>query len=170
MRDNFDKALALVLVHEGGYVNHPRDPGGATNKGVTQAVYDDYRLRCGLGKQSVRHIAEDEVKAIYRHQYWDMVKGDQLPAGVDYCVFDFAVNSGVHRASRYLQRAAGVAEDGVLDPVTMGAVEAMGADCLADALCNARMSFLKGLSTFRVFGKGWSRRVEDVRIIAKGMA
>ena len=170
MRDNFDKALAAVLVHEGGYVNHPKDPGGATNKGVTQAVYDDYRARHVLPRQSVKYITEDEVKAIYRHQYWERIKGDQLPAGVDYCVFDFAVNSGVHRASRYLQRAVGVAEDGTLGPVTMAAVAAMGVECLVDALCNARLSFLKGLTTFSTFGRGWTRRVEDVRIKGKAMA
>lgn len=170
MRSNFDKALSAVLQHEGGYVNHPKDPGGATNKGVTQAVYDDWREDKGLAKQSVRDITPAEVMAIYKLLYWDRVKGDQLPAGVDYCVFDFAVNSGVNRASRFLQRAVGVAEDGKLGPITLRAVSAMGADCLVDAICNARMTFLKGLKHFNVFGKGWTRRVEDVRAKAKAIA
>lgn len=170
MRDNFDKALDAVLVHEGGYVNHPKDPGGATNKGVTQAVYDDWRQNRGFAKQTVRDIDQTEVNAIYKLLYWDRVKGDELPAGVDYCVFDFAVNSGVNRASRFLQRAVGAAEDGQIGPATLKAVAAMTADCLVDGICNARMTFLKGLTHFNVFGKGWTRRVEDVRTKAKAMA
>lgn len=170
MRDNYAASLAAVLVHEGGYVNHPRDPGGATNKGVTQRVYDDFRQRKGLPPRSVRSLEQSEVEAIYRKQYWDTVKGDELPKGVDYCVFDFAVNSGTHRASRYLQRAVGAAEDGQIGPVTLKAVNAMEPGCLIDGICNARMTFLKGLSTFDVFGKGWTRRVEDVRKHAKAMA
>lgn len=170
MRSNFDKALASVLVHEGGYVNHPKDPGGATNKGVTQAVYDDWRDDHTLPRRSVRDITPAEVMAIYKFLYWDRVKGDELPAGVDYCVFDFAVNSGVNRAARFLQRAVGVLEDGQLGPITLKAANAMGADCLVDAVCNARMTFLKGLNTFGTFGKGWTRRVEDVRAKAKAIA
>lgn len=170
MRDNFAASLAAVLVHEGGYVNHPKDPGGATNKGVTQSVYNDWRQRKGLDLRSVRSLEQSELEAIYRRQYWDVVKGDSLPAGVDYCVFDFAVNSGANRAARYLQRAVGVAEDGQIGPVTLKAVAAMEPDCLVDGICNARMTFLKGLTTFDVFGKGWSRRVEDVRAKAKAMA
>lgn len=170
MRANFDKALSAVLLHEGGYVNHPKDPGGATNRGVTQAVYDDWRRDHGLEKQSVKLISPAEVMAIYKYLYWDRIKGDELPTGVDYCVFDFAVNSGVNRAARYLQRAVGVADDGQIGPVTLAAVRAMDAGCLTDGICNARLTFLKGLTTFRTFGKGWTRRVEDVRAKAKAMA
>lgn len=169
MRANFDKALAAVLVHEGGYVNHPRDPGGATNKGVTQAVYDDWRQDHGLPKRSVKELAQPEIMAIYKHLYWDRVKGDDLPAGVDYAVFDFAVNSGVSRAARYLQEAAGVAADGQIGPVTLAAVKAVPAQDMVAKLCDARMAFLKRLSTFDTFGKGWSRRVEDVRCKARAM-
>lgn len=170
MKENFDAALAAVLVHEGGYVNHPRDPGGATNKGVTQAVYDDWRQGKAMPKQSVRDITPAEVMAIYKRQYWDRIRGDDLPAGVDYCMFDFAVNSGTNRAARYLQRAVGVSEDGQLGPVSLKAAAAMGADCLVDAICNARLTFLKGLSTFDTFGRGWTRRVQDVRAHAKSLA
>ena len=100
MKENFDLALRALLKLEGGYVNHPADPGGATNKGVTQAVYDDWRAARGLMKQSVRLIAPPEVSAIYRKQYWDAVSGDKLPSGLDYAVFDFAVNSGVNISAR----------------------------------------------------------------------
>lgn len=169
MRDNFGPALAAVLVHEGGYVNHPRDPGGATNRGVTQTVYNDWRVTHGLPEQSVKHITDAEVMAIYKHRYWDAVKGDELPCGVDYCVFDFAVNSGTLRAARYLQEAAGANVDGMIGPATLAAVAAEGADELIDTICDARLAFLKRLSTFDTFGKGWTRRVEDVRAKAKAM-
>jgi lysozyme family protein len=170
MRANFDKALAAVLVHEGGYVNHPRDPGGATNRGVTQAVYDDWRVAHGLPEQGVRDITQAEVMAIYKHRYWDKVRGDDLPSGVDYCVFDFAVNSGIGRASRYLQETVGVAADGKIGPTTLAAVKAKPADELIDSICDARMSFLKRLTIFDTFGKGWSCRVSEVRDKARGMA
>src|SRR5690349_1648581 len=105
MRANFDASLAAVLHHEGGYVNHPRDPGGATNKGVTQKTYDNWRVDHGLPPQSVRLITPAEVMAVYKRRYWDAVKGDSLPAGLDYCLFDLAVNSGPVRAITFLQEA-----------------------------------------------------------------
>jgi len=169
MKDNFGPSLAAVLIHEGGYVNDPQDPGGATNKGVTQAVYDDWRTSHGLVHQSVRLIDPPELEAIYRKRYWDFIRGDQLPAGVDYCVFDFAVNSGVNRASRYLQRAAGVAEDGQIGPMTIAAVGAKPASGLIGMVCDLRLAFLRQLPTFGHFGTGWTRRVEEVRARAKGM-
>lgn len=169
MNANYPAALAAVLVHEGGYVNHPRDPGGATNRGVTQRVYDDFRAARGLVLRSVKHIQQAEVEAIYKRQYWDAVKGDDLPAGVDYCVFDLAVNSGVNRASRFLQRATGVAEDGKIGPVTIAAAKNIPPRLLADTICDERICFLKSLGTFGIFGKGWTRRVSEVREHSKGM-
>lgn len=168
MNTNFDKCLSLVLVHEGGYVNHPRDPGGATNRGVTQAVYDAYRKTRGRGQQSVKFITDDEVKAIYRFQYWDRVQGDLLPAGLDYAVFDFAVNSGVGRASKYLQAVVGTPQDGVIGARTLAAIQSP--KNAINALCDRRMSFLRNLRTFLTFGKGWTRRVNDVRAHALEMA
>lgn len=169
MKDNFVSALAAVLVHEGGYVNHPRDPGGATNKGVTQRVYDDWRVNRGLPPRSVKFLQQAELEAIYKRQYWDAVKGDDLPTGVDYCVFDLAVNSGVNRAARFLQRSAGVLEDGKIGPVTLAAVKALSPSLLVDMICDERMCFLKSLGTFDTFGKGWTRRVSDVRDHAKAL-
>lgn len=169
MKDNFGPALAAVLIHEGGYVNHPRDPGGATNKGVTQRVYDDFRVNNGVFPRSVKHIQQAEVETIYRKQYWDACRCDDLPAGVDYCVFDFAVNSGTNRAARYLQRAVGVLEDGKIGPITIAAAKAKCASDTINGICDSRMAFLKQLGTFPVFGKGWSRRVSDVRDHCKVM-
>lgn len=170
MRANFDKALAALLVHEGGYVNHPRDPGGATNRGVTQTVYNDWRVTNGLPEKSVKDITDAEVMVIYKKRYWDKVKGDELPFGVDYCVFDFGVNSGNSRAARYLQEAAGVDQDGQIGPATIAAVKALKSADIIDAICDARLNFLKRLSTFDAFGRGWTRRIEDVRTQAKAMA
>ena len=165
---NFNKALEYVLEHEGGYVNHPRDPGGATNFGVTQAVYDGYRKLRGRGQQSVKFISQDEVQAIYKFQYWDKVQGDLLPTGLDYAVFDFAVNSGVGRASKYLQAVLGVAQDGQIGARTLAAISSPVA--AINALCDRRMGFLRNLGTFLTFGKGWTRRVTGVRAHALDMA
>lgn len=158
MQHNFEKCLELVLEHEGGYVNHPRDPGGATNKGVTQAVYDRYRRSRGRSKQSVKFLETGELEAIYKLQYWDAVQGDLLPSGLDYAVFDFAVNSGVGRASKYLQGVLGVKQDGHIGAMTLGAITDVRKTI--NALCDWRMSFLRRLGTFATFGKGWTRRVE----------
>lgn len=161
--DRFAVCLPLVLKHEGGFVDHPRDPGGATNKGITQKTYDSWRDRKGQPRQSVRSITSDEVAAIYRRDYWDAIKGDDLPAGIDYCVFDFAVNSGIDRASRYLQRAVGAGEDGSIGPATLAKVKATDPARVINTICDQRMAFLRGLKTFPTFGKGWTARVADVR-------
>ena len=102
MKDNFEKALELVLHHEGGYVDHPKDPGGATNYGVTKKVYERYLGR-ECTKDEVKEMPMEAVREIYKRKYWDKIRGDDLPAGLDWCVFDFAVNAGVSRASKLLQ-------------------------------------------------------------------
>lgn len=158
-------ALALVLAHEGGYSNHPEDPGGATNRGITQRVYDAYRRSRGLATRSVRHIADDEVEAIYRINYWNLVRADELPAGLDYAVFDFAVNSGVSRAIKFLQKGLGFVGDdvdGIIGLRTMTrANEAArkNEEILISNYCADRMKFVRSLSTFKTFGKGWTRRI-----------
>lgn len=168
MKENFAECLALVLVHEGGFVNHPKDPGGATMKGVTQAVYDDFRVKHGLAKQSVLHISQDEIGQIYKRQYWDAVNGDGLPSGVDYATFDLAVNSGVSRAARFLQAVLGVPQDGVIGAKTIAAIA--DAQDTAGDLCAKRMAFLQTLGTFSTFGKGWTARVKAVSAKAQEMA
>lgn len=170
MRSNFDAALAAVLAHEGGYVNHPADPGGATNRGVTQATYDVWRVDHQLPKRSVKHITPAEVMALYKRRYWDAVSGDQLPSGLDYCLFDFAVNSGPKRAATYLQRVLGVMDDGKIGPQTLDAAEVVPAKDLIEGVCNLRLAFMKKQPTWPHFGKGWSRRVAEVRDRAREMA
>jgi lysozyme family protein len=172
---SFKAALARVLVHEGGYVNNPRDPGGATNQGITQRTYDAYRRSKKLPTRSVKLMTAPERDAIYRRQYWDAVKGDKLPAGVDYVVFDGAVNSGPKQAVKWLQRALGSAYrgqiDGVIGLATFAALEAVeNHDALIDRMCDRRMAFLRALVTWPDFAGGWTRRVQNVRAIGKAEA
>lgn len=157
---NFDQCTTWVLVHEGGYVNHPKDPGGATNKGVIQRTYDGFRDRMGLPRRSVKEITDAEVWQIYKEQYWDRVFGDALPAGLDYAMYDFAINSGVAKAVKFLQSLLGVSQDGVMGNVTLGAISRKNdIQGLIEALCLKRWNWMKTLSTFSTFGKGWTRRV-----------
>ncbi|RUV20369.1 MAG: N-acetylmuramidase [Mesorhizobium sp.] len=169
------EALVRVLAHEGGYVNHPKDPGGPTNKGVTQRVYDAYRRGKGLGTRSVQQISNQEIADIYDRQYWDAVKGDELPAGVDYVLFDGAVNSGPKQSIIWLQRALGPLYkgrvDGTMGLTTIAAVNAVNdQDALIDRICDQRLTFMRRLRTWKTFGRGWSARVAEVRSIGKAWA
>jgi lysozyme family protein len=158
MKENYPQALKQVLKYEGGYVDHPKDPGGPTNKGITQAVYDAWQKKNGLPTQSVRNISDAAVAAIYKQQYWDAISGDDLPSGVDFAVFDFAVNSGVSRAAKYLQAVVGVTQDGQIGPQTIQATKTF----VAMAVTNKRLAFMQSLSIWSTFGKGWSARIADV--------
>lgn len=169
------EALARVLAHEGGYSNNKKDPGGPTMKGVTQRVYDAYRRGKGLAVRSVKSLTTDEINDIYDKQYWDAVKGDLLPDGVDYVVFDGSVNSGPGRSIMWLQQALRPVYTGRIDGVMgMGTIAALKAtnnnDALIDRICDARMNFLRHLGTFPIFGKGWTARVAEVRAIGKAWA
>lgn len=160
MKANFKTCTEWLLVHEGGYVNHPKDPGGATNKGVIQRTYDGYRSRKGLSTQSVRSITMQEVLDIYKSQYWDRIFGDALPSGLDYAMYDYAVNSGPSRAVKDLQKLLGVKVDGVMGNVTLGAIkEKNDIEGLITSLCLKRWNWMKTLKTWSTFGKGWTRRV-----------
>jgi lysozyme family protein len=169
--DNFERALALVLKSEGGFVNSPKDPGGATNFGVTQAVYDGYRTRLQKSRQSVRSIVMAEVTAIYRAQYWDAIRGDELPGGIDYMVFDAAVNSGPVQAVKWLQRALPASPvDGHVGLITLGAVAGLSdRPALVRRLCARRLTFLHRLKQWIAFGRGWSNRVASVQAAALAM-
>ncbi|MBA59631.1 MAG: hypothetical protein CMQ40_10750 [Gammaproteobacteria bacterium] len=163
MKKNFKPSLKLTLAHEGGFVNHPKDPGGATNYGIIQRTYDKYRDDEGLPRRSVKLITIKEREDIYKARYWDLIKGDELPTGVDYAVFDYAVNSGPGRAAKELQRVVGAGVDGSIGPATLEAVrkkcEEDGVESIIYELCERRMRFLRSLKTFSTFGRGWTRRV-----------
>ena len=159
MKQNYLIIQPWILAYEGGFVNHPKDPGGATNQGITQRTYDAYRRRIGHATQSVRLIDNVERDTIYRVQYWDAIKGDDLPSGVDAVVYDFAVNSGPSRAAKYLQRIAGVKHDGMIGMQTLDALARMDSTQVIGRLCADRMAFLRGLPAWVTFGTGWTRRV-----------
>ncbi len=166
--ENFARALALVLVHEGGKGDDPRDPGGRTNAGITHIDYDLYRKSKKLPLRDVWDMDDSERDDIYRTRYWDAVSADALPAGIDYVVFDGAVNSGISQSVKWLQRALGnVGVDGVLGPATLDVtVNCPDLQKLARTALKARLAFLEQLRTFSVFGKGWTKRVNDVEAAA----
>lgn len=167
----FKSALPIILGHEGGYVDHPKDPGGATNMGITHRTLAAWRGE-PVTKQDVKDIGLAEVEAIYRANYWDLVWGDDLPDGLDLVVFDYAVNSGVSRSAKALQKALGVAQDGVIGVITMRAAADLSGDEVSaaiNAVCDQRLAFLKRLKTWPTFGKGWERRVAHTREAALAM-
>ena len=169
MKDSFKHAITELLKHEGGYVNHPSDPGGRTNLGVTQRVWEEW-VKHPVTEAEMRALTPDVVAPLYQANYWNRIKGDNLPAGVDYCVFDASVNSGVSRAAKWLQAAAGAAMiDGAIGPATLNAVAEKQPDTLIKEYCAQRLKFLQGLPTWKTFGKGWERRVKDVEKTALAM-
>ena len=161
MEDNFEQCLALVLKHEGGYVNNPKDPGGRTNLGVTQKVWEEW-VGHPVDEAAMRALTPTDVAPLYKKNYWDKIKGDDLPAGVDYACFDLAVNSGVGRAAKLLQQAVGVSADGAIGPATLDAVASQNPRDVATEVCDLRLKFLQSLPIFDTFGKGWTRRVSEV--------
>jgi lysozyme family protein len=169
MDRNFERSLQLVLKYEGGFVNDPHDPGHATNKGITLATFRQYVKPDGT-VGDLKRITDKQVALVYRKHYWDEIKGDDLPDGVDFSVFDFAVNSGPARAARFLQEVAGVKADGQIGPKTIAAVRDMPAAYVIDGLHNKRFAFLWGLPTWRHFGKGWKARIDSVRKEANKIA
>lgn len=169
MEINFAASLKHVLEHEGGWADHPQDPGGATMKGVTLATY---RRHFGehKSKQDLRNITDKQLGHIYRSAYWDKCRCDALPAGVDYAVFDAAVNSGPGRSARWLQASVGAEQDGGIGAKTLAKVAQHDAAQVAGMLCDQRLKFLQSLDTWETFGQGWGRRIEAVRVTAMVMA
>ncbi|MCI5078689.1 MAG: glycoside hydrolase family 108 protein [Oricola sp.] len=162
MDANFQRALSRVLKHEGGYVDHPKDPGGATNRGITLATFRRY-VKPKATKADLRAITDAQITTVYRRHYWDAVLGAELPSGVDYAVFDFAVNSGPSRSVKFLQRVVGVTQDGRIGPITLAALAKDDPQDVVSKLCDARLAWLKRLETWPTFGRGWERRVSEVK-------
>lgn len=154
---NFDTAFHKLLGHEGGFVDHPSDPGGATNWGVTQAV-----ARANGYTGHMRDFPVDMAKAIYWRQYWVPIKADDLPPAVRYAVFDAAVNSGANQAVKWLQRAIGVNDDGVVGPQTMTFARAANPDFVIRRMLGQRLEFMSDLKNWPTFGRGWARRVAEI--------
>jgi len=166
MQANYDKCLETILHHEGGYVNHPKDPGGETNLGVTKRVYLEHG-----GTKDMKDLTVEDVAPIYKKGYWDKMKGDDLPGGLDLCVFDFGVNAGPGRAAKYLQTMIGTVADGGIGPNTLKAVaeyvEKHGIEKSIENYQEARQSYYEKLNTFGTFGRGWTRRVDETTELAK---
>ena len=150
----------MILHHEGGYVNHPKDPGGETNLGVTKRVYEEWG-----GTKDMKDLTVEDVAPIYEKNYWGRVKGDDLPSGLDLCVFDFGVNAGTGRAAKYLQTMIGTVADGGIGPNTLKAVDAYveenGLQTTIENYQANRQGYYEKLKTFETFGRGWTRRVEE---------
>lgn len=154
---DFDTAFTTLLRHEGGYSDHPDDAGGKTRFGITEAVAREAGYRGDM-----RELPIDIAKRIYRERYWDAVRADELPEAIRYAVFDAAVNSGPRQAIRWLQRAVGVTDDGIIGPKTLAAVRAADPERVLRMVLAARLRFMTGLPNWPAFGRGWARRIADV--------
>jgi len=168
MQSNFDACLKHVLYHEGGYGHHPSDPGGRTNLGVTQRVWEEWK-GAESNEEEMRSLTVEQVTPLYKKRFWDAARCDDLPSGVDYVVFDFAVNAGVGRSAITLQTICGVARDGAIGPKTLEAVNQYDPKTLIEKFSDHREFFYKQLSTYPVFGKGWMNRVNHSKEIALKM-
>jgi lysozyme family protein len=160
---SFSSVVKMILVHEGGYVNHPSDPGGETKYGISKRAYPDV---------DIAELTEDDAADLYKRDYWDRIKGDDLPVGVACVVMDYAVNSGISRASKALQSVCGIANgDGVIGPASLNAVwttvKNTSEEDVINAVTEQRQGFIRALSIYDTFGKGWERRIEETR--AKAM-
>ncbi|MBX9594043.1 MAG: hypothetical protein K2X46_06745 [Roseomonas sp.] len=161
--------MGFVMREEGGYSNHPADNGGPTNFGITHRTLADWRGVRSVTAEQVRAMSHEEARAILRARYWNAVRGDDMPPGVDLALFDWSVNAGPARAVRGLQRLVGVSADGAIGPMTLAALRGREPMNLAYALCDTRLAHLRGLDDWRVFGKGWTARVERVRAASRGI-
>jgi len=161
-QNNFNNCLKKLLIHESGYVNDSRDPGGMSNLGVTAKVWEEW-VGHPVDEKQMRALTAEDVAPLYKRKYWDACRADELVSGVDYAVFDCAVNSGVGSAVKLLQGCVGVPVDGGIGPITLAAVKTHNSDELIENFCASRLQFLKSIKTFSVFGNGWERRVNEVK-------
>lgn len=169
MKANFDASMRQCLKHEGGYVDHPKDPGGATNLGITQATLADWRRR-PVTKAEVKNLTVAEAIDIYHQKYAGVIKYDQLPSGLDHVTLDPAINSGPSRGAKWLQGALGVKADGKIGNSTLAKARSANVPQVIRKACAIRMGFLRGLKIWGTFGKGWSRRVAEVEAFAMKLA
>ena len=171
MQADYAKSYALERKYEGGNDDDPLDTGGRTSRGITQREYNAYRSRKGLPQQDVWSASEEEIAEIYKIQYWDVIRGDDLPAGIDVVVFDGAVNSGPVQSAKWLQRAIGVDVDGHIGELTLQAVrQAPDADAVVASIIDQRDAFLRHLKSFNHFGRGWLARTANVKEVGQAWA
>ena len=172
MNANFDMSFDRVMQSEGGYVWDKDDAGGETNLGVTIGAWGAYLGRA-IQPGEMKALTKDAVKPFYKQMYWDKVRGDDLPVGVDYAVFDFAVNAGTSRAAKFLQRAVGAVDDGAIGPGTMALVAKITPGKLLENFAEQKEAFYNTLAeknpTQQKFLKGWLNRVASVQTAATSM-
>lgn len=168
MNRNFDKCMTMLLAHEGGFVDHVADTGGMTNLGVTKHTYDEYH-GCDIDEEGMRNLKTADVEPIYKRNYWERCRCSDLPSGVDWAVFDLAVNAGTGRAAKLLQRAVGAKEDGVIGPITLMKVDSEDHTNIINRMAVYREQHYRSLSNFDVFGRGWLRRNDETRKQALAM-
>ena len=160
MKDNYQHCLEMILHHEGGYVNHPKDPGGETNLGITKRVYEDFG-----GTKDMKDLTVEDAAPIYEKNYWNRLKCDDIPDGLDLCVFDFGGNAGTGRSAKYLQTMIGTTADGGIGPNTLRKlgeyIDEHGLETTIKNFQEARQSYYEKLKTFETFGRGWTRRVTE---------
>lgn len=169
-KSSYETSLARLLAHEGGYTNHPSDPGGPTNFGITIVDYRKY-VKPGATAADVKAMTLGEAKSIYRAKYWDVQRCDDLPAGVDYAVFDYGVNSGIGRSGKVLRRVLGLPDNtSVVTDEVLRALDKRDPKAVIIAINDERLRFLKSLKTWDVFGKGWGRRVVEVKAFSLELA
>jgi lysozyme family protein len=172
MADTFDTCLAFTLREEGGYVDDPADPGGATNMGITLATYRQWTDDPALGAIQVQDMTRRTARAIYRALYWNPLRADALPTGVDLSVFDMGVNAGIWGSARLLQRALGFTGDevdGCIGPETLGAASKRDPRTLIDDLAERQSAYYRSLADFPTFGTGWLNRTDARRRAALAM-
>jgi lysozyme family protein len=168
MKENLIPAMTALLKHEGGFVNHPADPGGMTNLGVTQRVWEEW-VGHPVDEKEMRSLTPEKVAPMYKQKYWDKIRADDLPSGVDLAVFDCCVNAGPGRAAKILQKVLGLTEDGAIGPNTLAKAISIDSSKLIADYNAARLAFLQSLPTWATFGKGWSNRVAAVTTEATNM-
>ena len=169
MTGNFKECLALVLKSEGGYINHPSDPGGMTNLGVTKRVWDEYTGHED-DEKTMRGLTPEKVAPLYEQRYWRPTYCEVLPRGLDLLVFSMGINGGPGRAVKLLQQSIGCVPDGVVGPRTMELIKSSNVAELIAKYSDARRGYYRSLKTFNVFGKGWLNRVDHEEAQALNMA
>ena len=176
MIENFEQSFNLVIKSEGGFTNDQRDSGnhlpdgrqGSTMLGCTQANWEAY-VGHQVTQDDMKKLTKDDVKPLYKKNYWDAVMGDSLPSGLDYAAFDFAINAGSNASRKMVQIAVGVNNDGIFGPATLKAIQNADAKDVLGKFTSAKIKFYQSLSNFDVYGKGWLKRCADVQQIANEM-
>ena len=172
MQSNFDTSFSLLIKSEGGYVNDPADPGGETNLGVTKTAWSAYLGR-PIQDGEMKTLTEEVVKPFYKKMYWDKIHGDDLPKGLDYAAFDFAVNAGTGQSAKFIQRAVGAPDDGSIGPATLALVAKADGSTLLNKFTKQKEDFYNGIVEKKPdqakFLSGWMIRVAKVQAVSSSM-